>query len=119
MKNYTRVCARINLDAIESNVENMKNNLQENVPMIVVIKTDAYGHGAAQVAHLLEPKSYVWGFAVATLDEAVLLRKADVTKPILILGCVFQDQREDLINNEIRMAVYTEEMPSSFNIARV
>lgn len=110
MKNYTRVCARINLDAIESNVENMKNNLQENVPMIVVIKTDAYGHGAAQVAHLLEPKSYVWGFAVATLDEAVLLRKADVTKPILILGCVFQDQREDLINNEIRMAVYTEEM---------
>lgn len=48
MKNYTRVCARINLDAIESNVENMKNNLQENVPMIVVIKTDAYGHGAAR-----------------------------------------------------------------------
>ena len=38
MKNYTRVCARINLDAIESNVENMKNNLQENVPMIVVIR---------------------------------------------------------------------------------
>ena len=69
MKNYTRVCARINLDAIESNVENMKNNLQENVPMIVVIKTDAYGHGAAQVAHLLEPKSYVWGFDKTDLDS--------------------------------------------------
>ena len=119
MKNYTRVCARINLDAIESNVENMKNNLQENVPMIVVIKTDAYGHGAAQVAHLLEPKSYVWGFAVATLDEAVLLRKADVTKPILILGCVFPDEYEEMVEKEIRAAVYTEEMAKGMAEAAV
>lgn len=110
MKKYTRVCARINLDAIEANVEKMKNNLQDDVPMIVVVKTDAYGHGAAQVAHLVSSKSYVWGFAVATLEEAVLLQKSGITKPILILGCVFPDQREELVNDEIRMTVYTEEM---------
>lgn len=40
MKNYTRVCARINLDAVEYNIEMMKKNLSGSAKMIVVIKTD-------------------------------------------------------------------------------
>ena len=68
MKNYTRVCARINLDAVEYNIEMMKKNLSSSAKMIVVIKTDGYGHGAVPIAKMLEEKEYVWGFAVATLD---------------------------------------------------
>lgn len=109
-KQYTRVCARINLDAIEYNIEMMKKNLKDGVRMIVVLKTDGYGHGAVQIAKLLEEKSYIWGYAVATLDEALLLRRAAIQKPVLVLGCIFPDQYQDMIRQKIRMTVYTEEM---------
>ncbi len=110
MNNYTRICARVDLDAIEYNMEMMKKNIKEGVQMISVIKTDGYGHGALQIARMLEGKEYLWGYAVATLDEAVVLRKGGIKKPILVLGCIFPDQRKAMIENEIRMTVYTEEM---------
>ena len=110
MKQYNRVCARIDLDAIEYNMEMMHNNTREGVSMISVIKTDGYGHGAVQIARMLEPKDYIWGYAVATLDEAVVLRKRGIKKPILVLGCIFPDQWEAAITHEIRFTVYTKEM---------
>ncbi|WP_418539268.1 alanine racemase [Massilistercora timonensis] len=110
MKQYNRVCARIDLDAIEYNMEMMHKNTREGVSMISVIKTDGYGHGAVQIARMLEPKDYIWGYAVATLDEAVVLRKRGIKKPILVLGCIFPDQWEAAITHEIRFTVYTKEM---------
>ncbi len=110
MKQYNRVCARIDLDAIEYNMEMMHKNTREGVSMISVIKTDGYGHGAVQIARMLEPKDYIWGYAVATLDKAVVLRKRGIKKPILVLGCIFPDQWEAAITHEIRFTVYTKEM---------
>ncbi len=110
MKSYTRICARIDLDAIERNLEHLRGNLGEDTKMIVVVKADAYGHGAIQTTSLLSLKEYVWGFAVATLDEAIVLRRGGITKPILVLGCIFPEQRLDAIENNIRMTVYEEEM---------
>ena len=110
MKQYNRVCARIDLDAIEYNMEMMHKNTREGVSMTSVIKTDGYGHGAVQIARMLEPKDYIWGYAVATLDEAVVLRKRGIKKPILVLGCIFPDQWEAAITHEIRFTVYTKEM---------
>ncbi len=109
MKKYSRVCARIDLDAVEYNMEMMKNNLRDGVRMLAVLKTDGYGHGAAPIAKMLEPKEYVWGFAVATLDEAVILRNRGITKPVIVLGCIFPDQWEAMIEHEIRMTIYTKE----------
>ena len=110
MKAYNRVCARIDLDAVEYNIEMMKNNVRDGAKMLGVVKTDGYGHGAVQIAKMLSPKDYMWGFAVATLDEAVVLRHGGIEKPILVLGCIFPDQREDMIKHDIRMTLYTEEM---------
>ena len=59
---------------------------------------------------MFESVDYVWGYATASLDEAALLRKAGICKPILVLGCVFPDQYEDMIRYEVRPATYTEEM---------
>ena len=56
MKKYTRVCARIDLDAIEFNVESMKKNISDSTKMLVVIKADGYGHGGLQIARLLDDK---------------------------------------------------------------
>lgn len=110
MEKYSRVCARVDLDAIEYNVENMKNVLKDGVKIIVVIKADGYGHGGLQIARMLSEKEYVWGFAVATLDEAVFLKKRGIYKPVLALGCIFPDQRERTLEYEVRMTVYTAEM---------
>ena len=100
MKQYSRVCERVDLDAIFYNFQMMKANIKDGVKMIAVIKTDGYGHGAVQIARLLEPVDYIWGYAVATLDEAVVLRKNEIKKPILVLGCIFPDQWEAMIENE-------------------
>lgn len=110
MKEYNRVCARIDLDAVEYNIEMMRRNIREGAKMLGVVKTDGYGHGAVQIAKMLSPKDYMWGFAVATLDEAAVLRRAGIEKPLLVLGCIFPDQREEMIKSDIRMTLYTEEM---------
>lgn len=110
MKQYTRVCARIDLDAIEANVDSMKRNIDDSAKMLVVIKADGYGHGGLQIAKVLGDKEYIWGYAVATLDEAIVLVNGGITKPVLVLGCIFPDQRECMIEHGIRMTVYTKEM---------
>ena len=59
---------------------------------------------------MFEKLPYIWGYAVACLDEGIQLRKSGVEKPILVLGCVFPDEYEEMIRYDIRAAVYTEEM---------
>ena len=80
MKNYSRVCARIDLDAIAYNMDRMEENLEDGVKVISVIKSDGYGHGALQIARFLEPKDYTWGYALAALDEAVRSEERRVGK---------------------------------------
>ena len=115
MKTYSRVYARIDLDAIVSNVERMKRRMNEDTKIMPVIKADGYGHGSVQVAEMLEQYDYIWGFAVATLDEAIVLRAENIKKPILVLGCVFPDQYMEMLQNDIRMNIYTEEMAESIS----
>lgn len=110
MKQYNRVYAKINLDAISYNMEQMEQRLGGDTQLIAVVKTDGYGHGAIPIAELLEQIDYVWGYATASLDEAMVLREAGIEKPILVLGCVFPDQYEDMVRHHIRAAVYTKDM---------
>ena len=106
MKLYLRVCAEINLDAAAYNLKNMKNNLEKETRIIAVVKTDGYGHGAVPIARMAEELDYIWGFAVATIEEAVMLRREGVQKPILVLGFVFPDGYEDAVRYDIRLAVF-------------
>ena len=105
MKHYMRVCAEINLDAVAYNFKSMKDNLTPGTKMVAVVKTDGYGHGAVPIAQMVEAYDYIWGYAVATIEEALLLRKAGITKPILILGIVFDEYFPELVRYEIRPAV--------------
>ena len=105
MEKYSRIKALISLDAIRYNFEQMKKNIKEGTKIIAVIKADAYGHGAVPIARMLEKFDYIWGFATATAEEALALRKAGVMKPILILGIVFDEYYPELVRNHIRPAV--------------
>ena len=110
MKQYSRVYAEIDLDAIAYNMEQMKKRIGGDSRLIAVIKTDGYGHGAVPIAKMFESVPYVWGYATACIGEAAVLRNHGIKKPILVLGCVFPDEYETMVQNEVRAAVYTEEM---------
>ncbi len=110
MKEYNRVYAKIDLDAAAYNMEQMKKRIGSGARLIAVIKTDGYGHGAVPLARMFEETDYVWGYAVASLDEGVVLRKHGIKKPILVLGCIFPDQYEEMIRYEIRATIYMEDM---------
>ena len=77
----------IDLDAIEYNLTQLKNHYVKDKSIIAVIKADAYGHGAVEVAKSVI-RSGAQCLAVATLDEAIQLRLNDIHHPILVLGNV-------------------------------
>jgi len=104
-----RIRADIDLDALIFNMESMKKALSAGTGMIAVIKSDAYGHGAVYAAHTLEALPYLWGFAVATIDEAVRLRENGVKKPVLILGPVYSDYYDAAVRYDIRQVIFTKE----------
>lgn len=112
MEKYSRVKAVVDLDAIAHNFEAMREKLREGTQMIAVVKANAYGHGASQIAHMAERYPYIWGFAVATAEEALALRSSGIQKHILVLGLVFEEHLEALAREEIRIAV------SSLRLAR-
>ncbi|MBQ6590303.1 MAG: alanine racemase [Lachnospiraceae bacterium] len=105
-----RICAEIDLSAVRYNMESMHRNLLPGTGMIAVVKTDGYGHGAAAIAQEIEELPWLWGFAVATFEEAQELRSAGITRPILILGYVFPYCYEDLARLEIRPACFRTDM---------
>ena len=80
MKKFNRICAEIDLDAIAWNFEAMRSNIRSDTKIAAVIKTDGYGHGALPIARLLEDYDYVWGYAVATVEEAVSLKEKGHTQ---------------------------------------
>ena len=105
-----RVYAEIDLNAILYNMDSMHKNLKPGTKMAAVIKTNAYGHGAKEISEILEPLDYLWGYAVATVDEAIDLINAGRKKPFLILGLAFEEQYEDIVKNDIRPAVCRYDM---------
>lgn len=110
MKQYQRVYAKINLDALHANMQAMYGNLKAGTKMFAVIKTDAYGHGAVPLARELEGLDYLFGFCVATVEEGVELRRAGIQKPILILGYTFPQQYETIVGENLSPSVFTYEM---------
>ena len=116
-EHHDRVWAEIDLQAAVDNMENMHQNLRPGTKMIAVIKTDGYGHGAVRLAEKLEALEYVWGYAVATYEEARELRAAGRTKPILILGYTFPYCYEGLAEEEIRPACFREDMLEALSAA--
>ena len=99
----TRV--KIDLDAIASNMDAIRE--KAGVPVMAVVKADAYGHGAVQVARLLQDKCAF--FCVSSILEAMELRQAGLSTPILILGHTPADAFPTAIWEGIRPTIYRME----------
>lgn len=110
LEEFSRVYAKIDLKAIDYNLGSMRKNIPAGTKIMAVVKTDAYGHGAVRIAQELENKDYIWGYAVATAEEAFELRDNAIKKPILILGYTFSYAYERLLIEGIRPAVFRIDM---------
>lgn len=107
MEKYDRVYARIDLEAIRKNVYELMGNVPEGTKALAVIKSDAYGHGAVDVARSID--DLVYGYAVATVDEGANLRRNGITKPVMVLGTVFDSEMERLLEYDIIPTIYDYE----------
>lgn len=109
MERYQRVYAQIDLDAIVFNTEQIKKRLQPGTRLMAVIKANGYGHGSIPIAKELQEKDYIYGFGVATAEEAWILRKNGITLPILVLGYTFPYCYEAFATEEIRPTLFRED----------
>ena len=103
--NIRPVWAEVNLDNIINNIKEIKKNINGE-EIIAVVKANAYGHGAVDVAPVLRENG-ADRLAVAMLSEALELREAGIKVPILILGYTDVAFSEMLINNDIEQTVYS------------
>lgn len=102
---YHRVYAEVDLGAIRHNLTKIKEHIGKK--LLVVIKANAYGHGAIKVAHAAS--SIADYFAVATIEEAIALREEGITKPILILGYVSPEYFGELVKYNIEQTIFDYE----------
>ena len=113
MEEFTRTYSVIHLDAIFKNIEEARKRVGEDTKIMAIVKANAYGHGAIEVAGAIKDK--VYGFAVATVREALALRESGVENPILVLGYVCKAEYETVIRNNIIFALLTKEMAADIS----
>lgn len=106
----------IDLGAIASNVRRLKNMVGEEVGIIASLKADAYGHGAVKVAQTALANG-VDILGVACLSEAVTLRRADITAPILILGYTPAWQARDAVLSDLTVTLFSRDVARALSRA--
>ncbi len=104
---YQRIYMKVDLDAIEHNIAIVREKIPKETKLLLVVKADAYGHGAVVLAHEFEYLTDY--FAVAEMDEALELRKSGIEKPILILGYTSPHLYETALENDITLTMFMPE----------
>ena len=107
MIEYRRISADIDLDALTHNLDEIHRCISDGTKIIAVVKADGYGHGAVPLAEVMEKREDVWGYAVATPEEAEELYGNGIKKPILILGYTFPEYDEQIVKENLRPAVFS------------
>lgn len=75
----------IDLARLRRNLQLIRRDLPAPVKWLAVVKDEAYGHGALDIARIAIEEG-AWGFGLSTLEEAMTLREAGITAPLLLLG---------------------------------
>ena len=110
--------AEVDLDRFEHNVDVIARSLPERARLVAVLKADGYGHGAIELAKRLTAERVAM-IALALLEEALDLRRAGITLPMLVLGPLLGDQIGIALDNDITIGVIgPEELASVCAVAR-
>ena len=106
---YPLITACINLDALGKNVHRLKAMMKPSCRFMAVAKADGYGHGAVRTAQKALESGADW-VGVARFHEAVELRNAGISAPILVLGYLHPSQAAEASDLDITVTVYDLEM---------
>ena len=101
-----RVWAEIDLDALSSNLAEISRRAGPGVGTMLVVKADAYGHGAVAIAHHAV-RCGVSGFGVGTSAEALELRLSGIRHPILVLGTVVDGEVPALLGHGVEIGLHS------------
>ena len=107
MMRYTRpVWAEVDLDKLAHNIGEVRRITRPETIIMAVVKADAYGHGA-----IIASKTFLENgaerLAVASLSEAIELRRAGIDAPVLVLGYTPIYQSEEVVEYDVNPTVYT------------
>jgi len=105
---FDRTCVEIDKSALKHNIEEIRRITDPNADIMAVVKADAYGHGAYEVAKTLLDNG-ADGLCIATIGEAVHLRQSGITSKLLILGGTDIESYEDAVLYNIDLAIYDKE----------
>lgn len=100
----SRVWEEISYNNLKHNLETIKGYAKEKT-LICIVKDNAYGMGAVKIAKFLESDERVVAFAVATLDEAIELKRNNITKDIIIIGHIDTDAFVIAVENNIIVTI--------------
>lgn len=95
----------VSLTALRHNYRTVLGYVQPEAAVCAVVKSDAYGHGAAACSVALQQEGAKW-FAVTKCEEGVALRKQGITGNILLLGGVWRGEEEDVVQHALTPAVW-------------
>lgn len=96
--------AEISLSSLVDNYHAIQRRLPSGSQVMAIVKADAYGHGGIECAQALDSNGAPW-FGVALIEEAIVLREAGITKPILCLGGFWGGQAEYLVNYNLTTSI--------------
>lgn len=106
----------IDLDALRWNFRQIRSKVGTQVKVLAMVKANAYGHGAAAIAKALAAEGSD-AFGVATLEEAVELREAGISSPILVLAGAYPEQVEQFLDNRLTPVVHASLSLQEFDAA--
>lgn len=105
---YRPTIAEVDLDALAYNLSLFRKKIPNNIELMVVVKADAYGHGAVPVVKHLKTLGVSY-FAVAFLDEAIELRQEGIQEPILVLGYTPESAIETAYKYNVDITIFAKE----------
>ena len=108
--------AEIDLNRLAANFNQIKKRVSSTARILAVVKADAYGHGAVECARRLAAEGADW-FGVALPEEAIALRNAGITQPMLCLAGFWPGQAAACMQHKLTTVVYRVDMLEALNQA--
>ncbi|MGH9946164.1 MAG: alanine racemase [Pyrinomonadaceae bacterium] len=111
-----RTIARIDLDALASNLKSIRDFIGQSVKIMAVVKANAYGHSMIDCSKRLVAEGVEW-LGVAIIEEAIELRNAGIKTPILCFGSFRSGQESVFFEYDITPAIFDIEAAAVLNSA--
>jgi len=108
---YRPTWAEIDLAAVRHNLNCVRGLVSRDIGIMAVVKANAYGHGSEEISRILIDNNVDY-LGVATVDEALSIRRAGINAPLLILGSTLKEEAEIAVKNDITLTLCNKELMS-------